>query len=107
MFTTETTEKNSRRAWIEGAKATLDRWDDTLAEIEAKVESSRDDVRADLRARLEAARTKAADAKKKWEAVRDETGDVLDSVREEVSTAWDANKTAMERSLEEIRSALR
>jgi hypothetical protein len=100
-------EKKTRREWVEQTKKKLDEWDDAIDQLEAKAAQMQLKAKSGVRAQIKATKQSLAEARSRWSTAADEAGDVWEAVSDEVGAAWEANKAAFERSLEEIRSALR
>ncbi len=101
-----TTMQMTRKEWIEATKAKLDELDEALTGLERKASDARDRSSDELDARMAATRRGLTAARQRWATVKSSASDAWDGVSEEIGAAWETNKVALERSVEEIRRAL-
>jgi len=96
----------TRREWIDQTKRLLDQWDASLTELESIVGSKKDDVSNDVRAKLVSTRQKLDTARVRWTKAKETAQGVWDNVSDEIAAAWDINRMAVERSIDEVKSAV-
>jgi hypothetical protein len=101
-----TATKMTRKEWIDVTKRKLDELDEALSGLEKRAGEVRDRTADELDARINATRRGLTAAQERWASVRGSASDAWDSVSEEIRDAWETNKVALERSVEEIRTAV-
>jgi len=98
--------QQTRKEWIETTKTKLDEMDSALTGLEKRAADARDRTADELDNRIEATRRGLTAAQERWASVKGSAAEAWDGVSEEVGTAWEANRVALERSIDEIRSAV-
>jgi chromosome segregation ATPase len=96
----------TRKDWIEATKHKLDELDAGLTLLESRLDQARSEVQDELRTRVASARQGLTAARERWSRATDTASDAWDQVSEEIGTAWELNKVALERSISEIRAAM-
>jgi len=96
----------TRREWVERAERRLDEWDAAVGRLEAKTAEVEDRAGAELHEQLRAAKESLRKAHASYSRAKDAASEAWETVNEEIGTAWDANKEALERSVDAVRSAL-
>jgi predicted nucleic acid-binding Zn-ribbon protein len=96
----------TRKEWIDVTKRKLDELDEALTGLEKRAADARDRTADELDARIRATRRGLTAAQERWASVKSSAADAWDNVSEEIGAAWETNKVALERSIEEIRTAV-
>ncbi len=105
MATTHATSM-TRREWVERAERRLDEWDAAVGRLEARTAEAGGRVGSELHGQLRAAKESLRKAHASYSRAKDAANEAWETVNEEIGTAWDANREALERSVNAVRSAL-
>lgn len=96
----------TRDEWVERAERRLDEWDAAVGRLEAKTAEVEGRASDELHEKLQAAQDSLRKAHANYSRAKTAANETWETVSEEIGTAWDANKEALERSVDAVRSAL-
>ena len=93
----------SREDWVEQTREKVDEWDQIVDELEDRVSSVSGDIRAVYREQLAAARQHLGEARTQLMRIEETSRDSWADLKEDVTATWDTTRSAMERSLEDLK----